>query len=103
VLGVQGLAVLAGEHQARVGPRGPPGQPLLKLPDPMGLESDHGKWVQGELAVTAGGLGLGHNDRLLVNDDDHLDNGEPAGHDLQVDRPPGQAEQFASSHAGGCG
>ena len=67
----------------------------------VGLERGCGGRVEDELAAAGGGLGLGHHDRLLVNDHDRLDDGEPAGHGFQVDRPPGQAEQLASAHAGG--
>jgi hypothetical protein len=101
VLGVQDLAVLAGEHQAGVDPRRPPGQALLQLPDAMGLERGGGERVEGELPAAGGGLGLGHHHRPLVDDHDGLDDGEPAGRGLQVDRSPGQAEQLAAAHPGG--
>src|SRR6266508_6535821 len=42
MLGVQDLAVVAGEHQAGVDPHRSPGQALLELPDPVGVESRRG-------------------------------------------------------------
>ena len=101
VLGVQDLAVLAGEDQAGVHPRRSPGQSLLELADPMGLEGRDGERVNGELPEAGGCLGLGHDHRLPVHDNDGLDDREPAGRGLQVNRSPGQAEQFASAHPGG--
>ena len=43
VLGVEDLAVLAGEDQAGVGPGRPPGQALLELPDAVGLQGGRGE------------------------------------------------------------
>jgi hypothetical protein len=98
---VQDLAVLAGEDQAGIDPGSSPGEALLELPDPVGLEGGHGERVEGELPEAAGRLGLGDDHGLPIHNNDGLDDGEPARRGLQVDRPPGQAEQFASAHPGG--
>jgi hypothetical protein len=45
LLGVQELAVLAGEDQAGVNPGRPPRQPLLELPDTVSLERGGGERV----------------------------------------------------------
>jgi hypothetical protein len=101
LLGVEDLAVLVREDQAGVDPGRPPRQALLELPDPVRLQGGRGERVEGELPAAGGGLGLGHHHRSLVHDHDRLDDGEPPGRGLQVDRPPGQAEQLAAAHPGG--
>lgn len=67
----------------------------------MGLQSRHSERVEGELSAAAGRLGLGDDGWAPVDDHHGLDDGEPARHDPQVDRPPGQPEQLAAAHTGG--
>jgi hypothetical protein len=89
MLGMQDLAVLVGEHQPGVDPRRPPGQPFPKLAESVGLQGRHSEWVEGDLPVAGGGLGLGHYNGPLVDDHDGLDDGEPARRRFQINRPPG--------------
>lgn len=79
VLRVEDLPVLAGEDQARVSPRRPPGEPLLELPDPVPFEHGGGERVEGELPASTGLLGLGDDDWAPVDDHHGLDDSEPAG------------------------
>ena len=93
-------AVLPGEHETRVDPGRPPGQPLGRLVIAPGLEPGDGGRVEGDRTAALRRLGLGDDDLVADRDQGSADR-DPGP--AEVDVGPLNAEDLAAAHPGGGG